>query len=50
MFLYETKTYEKVGEFGDPAHGGGIYGVSVSLNRITISLYISIFIFKIFII
>ncbi|KAG1651989.1 Actin-interacting protein 1 [Nymphon striatum] len=32
MFLYETKTYEKLGEFGDPAHGGGVYGLSWSAD------------------
>ncbi|CAN7990105.1 unnamed protein product [Ixodes hexagonus] len=30
MFLYNASTYEKVGEFGSPAHGGGIYAVSWS--------------------
>lgn len=29
MFLYDSKTYEKIGQFGDPAHDGGVYGVSV---------------------
>ncbi|KAK8769080.1 hypothetical protein V5799_014456 [Amblyomma americanum] len=30
MFLYNASTYEKVGEFGSPAHSGGIYAVSWS--------------------
>ncbi|GFT79995.1 actin-interacting protein 1 [Nephila pilipes] len=30
MFLYKTEDYSKVGEFGDPAHGGGVYAVSWS--------------------
>lgn len=28
MFLYKGQDYEKVGEFGSPAHNGGIYGIS----------------------
>lgn len=28
MFLYKAGDYSKVGEFGSPAHGGGIYAVS----------------------
>lgn len=32
MFLYKCDgDYTKVGEFGKPSHGGGIYGVSVRL-------------------
>lgn len=30
MFLYKTADYSKVGEFGNPAHGGGVYAVSFS--------------------
>lgn len=30
LFLFKSKDYEKVGEFGSPAHGGGIYGISWS--------------------
>ncbi|GFR32813.1 actin-interacting protein 1 [Trichonephila clavata] len=30
MFLYKCEDYSKVGEFGDPAHGGGVYAVSWS--------------------
>ncbi|XP_077544094.1 actin-interacting protein 1 flr [Haemaphysalis longicornis] len=30
MFLYNASTYEKVGEFGSPAHSGGIYAVAWS--------------------
>lgn len=30
LFLYKTNDYSKVGEFGSPAHGGGIYAVSWS--------------------
>lgn len=30
MFLYNATTYEKVGEFGSPAHSGGIYAVAWS--------------------
>ncbi len=28
LFLYKTNDYSKVGEFGSPAHAGGIYAVS----------------------
>ncbi|KAI1306093.1 Actin-interacting protein 1 [Halotydeus destructor] len=30
MFLYNSKDYSKVGEFGSPAHGGGIYAIAWS--------------------
>ncbi|XP_055927392.1 actin-interacting protein 1-like isoform X2 [Argiope bruennichi] len=30
MFLYKCDDYSKVGEFGDPAHAGGVYAVSWS--------------------
>lgn len=30
MFLYKSSDYSKVGEFGSPSHGGGVYAVSWS--------------------
>ena len=30
LFLYNSKDYTKVGEFGSPAHGGGIYAIAWS--------------------
>ncbi|KAF6021051.1 WDR1 [Bugula neritina] len=35
-FVYDGKTGEKVGELGDPAHKGGIYGVSFSSNSLEV--------------
>lgn len=36
MFLYKADDYSKVGEFGNPAHGGGVYAVSLCCKFINL--------------
>ena len=43
MFLYKADDYSKVGEFGNPAHGGGVYAVSLCCKFLNLkTLYLNL--------